>query len=92
MLARQGRYRIVADNLRIKEVRVDDGTARDRFVICYNPERAARDEIVRDEIIARLEEKIARSDELSATKGGCPVRRGSSPQRSPEAYAATTSF
>jgi Transposase DDE domain len=68
VLARQGRYRIVADNLRIKEVRVDDGVSRDRFVICHNPERAARDEIVRDEIIVRLEEKIARSDELSSTK------------------------
>mgnify|MGYP003378241781 CR=1 FL=1 len=34
-LSRQGRYHTVSDNLRVKEVRVDDGTARDRFVICH---------------------------------------------------------
>jgi len=44
-LARQGRYRVVAGNLRIKEVRVDDGVMRDRFVICHNPERAAHDKV-----------------------------------------------
>src|SRR6266511_1796295 len=32
-LSRQGRYQVVAGNLRVKEVRVDDGAARDRFVI-----------------------------------------------------------
>jgi hypothetical protein len=36
-LARQGRYRTVAGNLEVKEVRVDDGTMRDRFVICRKP-------------------------------------------------------
>ena len=29
-LARQSRYHTVADNLRVKDVRVDDGAARDR--------------------------------------------------------------
>jgi len=65
-LARQGRYHTVADNLRVKEVRVDDGAARDRFVICHNPEAAARDAAVRDRIVARLEERIDGSDTLSA--------------------------
>src|SRR6266542_556638 len=37
-LSRQGRYQVVAGNLRVKEVRVDDGAARDRFVICHNPD------------------------------------------------------
>src|SRR5438874_1265939 len=39
-LARQGRYHTVEGNLRVKQVRIDDGTYRDRFVICHNPERA----------------------------------------------------
>jgi hypothetical protein len=65
-LSRQGRYRTVAGNLRVKEVRVDDGTARDRFVVCHNPDQAARDKAVRDEIVARLAERIAGSDALSA--------------------------
>src|SRR6266545_3501382 len=42
-LSRQGRYQVVAGNLRVKEVRVDDGAARDRFVICHNPDAAIRD-------------------------------------------------
>ncbi len=36
-LSRQGRYHTVAGNLRVKEVRVDNGTARDRFVISSPP-------------------------------------------------------
>jgi len=67
-LSRQGRYRTVADNLRVKQVRVDDGAARDRFVICHNPDAAARDAATRDRIVARLAERIAGSDTLSARK------------------------
>ncbi len=64
-LSRQGRYHTVSDNLRVKEVRVDDGTARDRFVICHNPDAAVRDATVRDQIVTRLEARIAGSDTLS---------------------------
>jgi transposase len=64
-LARQGRYRTVAGNLQIKEVVVDDGTMRDRFVICRNPEQAERDKHVRDELIAQLKTQIAGSDKLA---------------------------
>jgi hypothetical protein len=63
-LARQGRYHTVADNLRVKQVRVDDGVARDRFVICHNPEEARRDAEIRTQIVARLEEAIAGTDAL----------------------------
>jgi len=65
-LGRQGRYRAVAGNLRIKEIRLDDGTVRDRFVICHNPEAAEHDKTVRAQIVARLEQRIAGSDALSA--------------------------
>lgn len=67
-LSRQGRYHTVSDNLRVKEVRVDDGTARDRFVICHNPDAAVRDATVRDQIVTRLEARIAGSDTLSPPK------------------------
>ena len=65
-LSRQGRYHTVAGNLRVKEVRVDDGAARDRFVICHNPDAARRDAEVRGRILVRLQDKIAGSDALSA--------------------------
>ena len=67
-LSRQGRYHRVGDNLRVKEVRADDGAGRDRFVICHNPDAAARDAAVRDQIVARLGERIDGSDALGARK------------------------
>jgi hypothetical protein len=65
-LSRQGRYAVVADNLQVKEVKLDD--ADDRFVICYNPDTAERDRIVREQLVAKLEQTIAVSDDLSASK------------------------
>jgi hypothetical protein len=67
-LSRQGRYHVVAGNLRVKEVVIDDGTMRDRFVICHNPEEAKRDEAVREQLLAQLREAIAASDRLSAAE------------------------
>jgi hypothetical protein len=67
-LSRQGRYHQVAGNLRVKEVRVDDGVMRDRFVICHNPDRARRDATVRAEILAALETEIAGSDSLTPSE------------------------
>src|SRR6266536_3566265 len=64
-LARQGRYQQVADNLRVKEVRISDA---ERFVICYNPQQADRDAAVRTRLLAQLEETITGSNKLSVTK------------------------
>ncbi|MGW4412800.1 IS1634 family transposase [Nonomuraea sp. NPDC004702] len=64
-LSRQGRYQDVADNLKVKEVRIGEA---DRFVICFNPDGAERDAAIRTRLIAQLEEMIAGSDALSATK------------------------
>jgi hypothetical protein len=65
-LSRPGRYQQAAGNLRVKEVRMAD--TADRFVICYDPEAAARDAAAREDLIAKLEETIAGSDKLSTTK------------------------
>jgi transposase len=73
-LARPGRYRAVAGNLRVKEVRVapggtDAGGVRaERFVVCHNPEAADRDAAVRARLIAHLEKLIAGSDQWSARR------------------------
>jgi len=67
-LSRQGRYRTVAGNLRVKEVVIDDGTMRDRFVVCHNPEQAERDRFVRDQLLGQLRDAIAGSDRLGATE------------------------
>jgi transposase len=61
---RQGRYTTIADNLHVREVVFDNGTMRDRFVVCHNPEEAIRDAAVRDSIIAELADRIKGSDNL----------------------------
>ncbi len=67
-LSRQGRYHTIAGNLRVKEVRVDDGTMRDRMVVCHNPDEAVRDKQVRDALIAQIADAITGSDALSAAQ------------------------
>mgnify|MGYP001305491882 FL=1 len=67
-LARPGRYHTVADNLRVKEAWVapgggtHEGARAERFVICHNPEAAARDAAVRERLIEHLSGLIAGSD------------------------------
>ena len=58
----------MAGNLRVREVQVDDGAARDRFVVCHNPDAAERGAAVRERILARLDGAIAGSDQLPAAK------------------------
>ncbi len=65
-LGRQGRYKMLADNMRIKEVKVTD--ADDRFVICHNPDQAKPDAATREQLITQLADAIDQSDKLSATK------------------------
>jgi hypothetical protein len=61
-LARPGRYKTVADNLRLKEVHVapggdgdgDEGMRAQRFVVCHNPDQADRDAQVRTNLVEHL--------------------------------------
>jgi Transposase DDE domain len=64
-LSRQGRYKDVAGNLKVKEVRIAED---ERFVICFNPEAAERDAAVRARMIAQLTEIIEGSDQLARDK------------------------
>ncbi len=75
-LARPGRYRTIADNLRVKEVAVapggdgdgDDGARTQRFVICHNPEQGERDAVVRANLISHLQRLIDGSDAWTASR------------------------
>ncbi len=64
-LKRPGRYHLVEGNLQVKEVRVGEGARSQRFVVCVNPEEKARDAIVRGNLVAYLDKRIAGSDEWS---------------------------
>ena len=64
-LSRQGRYQEVAENLRVKEVRIAED---ERFVICHSPEGAERDAAIRARMIAQLKELTDGTDTLSKGK------------------------
>ncbi len=84
-LSRQGRYRVVKDNLRVKEVRVGDGDAAVRYVVCPNPAEADRDRARRQQRIERIERELARlaeqrqhakstADREAHLRGECALR------------------
>lgn len=62
-LSRQGRYRQIRDNLRVKEVRVGEGEAAERFIVCHNPAEAERDRARRQQRLERIERELARLKE-----------------------------
>jgi Transposase DDE domain len=64
-LSRQGRYQQVAENLRVKQVKVSE---HERFVVCHNPDAADRDAATRARLIERLKVMIDGSDQLSPTR------------------------
>jgi hypothetical protein len=55
VLARAGRYAEVSENLRVKEVTVDDR----RYVVCFNPEEAKKDRHDREAVLEKLRSKLA---------------------------------
>jgi hypothetical protein len=68
-LARAGRYKTVAGNLRVKEVSVGgQGNRAERFVVCHNPEQAERDCLVRDRLVEHVRSLIDGSDAWSARR------------------------
>ena len=78
VLSRQGRYQSVRDNLRVKEVRVGQGDAARRFVLCHNPERAERDRHQRQQQLAVVAAELERIAALRAkhAKAAGKRRRG----------------
>lgn len=58
-LGRAGRYQQVRDNLRVKEVTLE-GTPGIRWVVCHNPEEAAKDKAAREDAIARIAAELER--------------------------------
>ena len=66
VLSRQGRYQTVRDTLRVKEVRVGQGDAARRFVLCHNPERAERDRHQREQQLALVAAELERITALPA--------------------------
>ena len=54
VLSRGGRYQVVDENLKVKEV-MHEG---ERYIICLNPKEAERDRLAREEMLADLTRKL----------------------------------
>jgi hypothetical protein len=64
-LSRQGRYRQVRDNLRVKEVTLNDDSGV-RWIVCHNPHEAERDAARRTEALQRLTGELERIKQARA--------------------------
>ncbi len=59
VLSHPGRYRKVAENLRVKEVTVGEGERRRRYAVCFNPQEAQRQKRHRERVLEELEAELA---------------------------------
>ena len=67
-LRRSGRYRQLANGLRIKEVVLHAGSVSSRrFVIVFNPEEAQRDRGKRESIVAEVQRRLEELQQLEGT-------------------------
>ena len=61
VLSRPGRYKEVAENLHVKEVRIGEGGVRERrYLVCFNPDEAKRQREHRETVITKLEEELSK--------------------------------
>jgi transposase len=67
VLSKPGRYTVFKDNLQAKEVIVGDGERRKRYILCYNPKEAERQQKHRAAIVELLETELDRHPDKSAT-------------------------
>ena len=70
-LSRQGRYKVVRDEMEVKEVFVGEGSERRRFVVVRNLKEAVRDRKRREALIERLEQEIAHLNGNTRRDGRC---------------------
>ncbi len=57
-LNRGGRFKVIKENLHIKEVYVGEGSGKRRFVVAYNPEQAEHDKHVRERNLERIKVEL----------------------------------
>jgi hypothetical protein len=62
VLARPGRFRVVNETLKVKEVVVGTGERRRRYIVCRNQQEAERQRRHRAEVLTALKAELARLD------------------------------
>lgn len=77
VLTRAGRYKTVAENLKVKEVSVGEGERRQRYVLCHNPEEEKRQRAHREQVLRELEAELLtlrESGDDEHSKRACALR------------------
>ncbi len=72
-LSHPGRFKVISDKLHIKEVYAGEGTARQRYVIAYNPKQAELDRVNREQILERLACELEVLNKKNKTKAQCKL-------------------
>ena len=72
-MAQPGRFKVLSNNLHIKEVFIGDGTGRKRYVVAFNPQQAELDRINREQILDRLSCKLEILNEKKTNKAQCKL-------------------
>ena len=67
VLSKRGRYTVIKDNLQAKEVIIGDGEMRKRYILCFNPKEAERQQIHRAKVVEILEKELARHPNKKAS-------------------------
>jgi hypothetical protein len=67
VLTKRGRYVVFKDNLHAKEVIIGEGERRKRYILCYNPKEAKRQQKHRQMIVDLLEAELESHRDQSAT-------------------------
>lgn len=67
VLSKRGRYMVIKDNLKAKEVIIGDGEMRKRYILCFNPKEAERQRKHRAKVLEILEKELARHPNKKAT-------------------------
>ena len=77
VLSRAGRYKEVAENLRVKDVVIGEGERRRRYVVCHNPLEERRQKRHREKVLHELQTELDTMAELDGeqhTKRICRLR------------------
>jgi hypothetical protein len=79
VVTQPGRYKKVSENLRVKEVVMDEGERRRRYVVCHNPQEEARQKKHRQKILDELKEMLPKvkgqkKDAETHSKRVCQLR------------------
>lgn len=74
-LSIRGRYKQVAENLKVKETEWEEGLRTVRLVLCFNPVEAEHDRQLREATVEQLEDELSTLQQDSAhTKRACRLR------------------